>query len=76
MPPPLVQDINMFKFVNLMQSHLLDVEATFNCPYSEFEVVTNNMQHTVEDERYEIMAQTAKATLQNVMNQKSGYRPR
>lgn len=50
--PRLTKQINMYTFVNLMQSHM-DMEATFNHPYSNYVAVTNIIQHAVEDDRYD-----------------------
>ena len=48
----------------------MDCEASYARPYSELEVITNIIQHAVEDPRYEITARTAKSQLQNALNQK------
>jgi hypothetical protein len=65
--PSLTKKVNMYKFVNLMQTHT-DQERSFGRPYSEFELVTNIIQHAIDESRYEITARTAKAMVQNSMN--------
>jgi hypothetical protein len=58
---------SIYRFVNTMQT-FTDQEHNFGRPYSEFELVTNIIQHAIEDARYEITATSAKAMIQNSMN--------
>ena len=72
--PGLTKKMNMFKFVNLMQTHTHQ-EKNFGRPYSQFEVITNIIQHTIDDPRYEMTARTSKAMIQNAMNNQRPDRP-
>jgi hypothetical protein len=65
--PSLTKKVNMYKCVNLIQTHM-DQERSFSQPYSEFELVTNIIQHAIDDSRYKITARTAKAMVKNSMN--------
>jgi hypothetical protein len=67
--PSLDKNQDMFRFVRVMQEHATS-EAGFNRPYKDLEIITNIIQHTLDDNnRYEMTARTAKATIQSALAQ-------
>jgi hypothetical protein len=66
--PTLDKSQDMFRFVTTMQRRAA-TEATFGRPYSELEMVTNIIQHALDDRRYEMTARTANASIQQSLAQ-------
>jgi hypothetical protein len=51
-----------------MQQYALS-EPEFGRPYTELEILTNIVQHALDNARYEMTARTAKATIQSALAQ-------
>ena len=66
--PPLDKNQDMYRFVRIMQEHATS-EAEFDRPYKDIEIITNIIQHALDDARYEMTARTAKATVQSALAQ-------
>jgi hypothetical protein len=60
--------MDMCRFVTTMQRHTA-IEVKFGRPFRELELVTNVIQHALDDRRYEMTAQTAKASIQQSLAQ-------
>lgn len=66
--PTLDKNMDMYRFITKMQRHIA-TEVKFHRPYSELEMVTNIIQHALDDRRYEMTARTAKASIQQSLAQ-------
>jgi hypothetical protein len=67
--PTLDKDHDMYRFVRIMQQHALS-ESEFGIrPYTELEIITNIIQHALDDVRYEMSARIAKANIQSALAQ-------
>jgi hypothetical protein len=60
--------MDMYRFVTTMQRHTA-TEVKFGRPFRELELATNVIQHALDDQRYEMTAQTAKASVQQSLAQ-------
>ena len=66
--PTLDKNQDMYRFVRIMQEHATS-EAEFDRPYNDIKIITNIIQHALDDTRYEMTARTAKATIQSALAQ-------
>jgi hypothetical protein len=66
--PNLNKNQDMCRFVRIMQEHAT-LEAEFDRPYKDIEIITNVIQHALDDARYKMTARTAKVTIQSALAQ-------